>query len=190
MGKRQSADTLMVEGGEGISEHLELLADMGREFASSLDIEKTLMRAIDRITRHVGAEGGALFLLDETGETLTCQACVGATIITGLTLKSDEGIVGRCVQDNAGEIVRDVDADPSFQKSVDEQTGFTTRSILCAPMSVKDQRIGAIELVNKLGGAGRACGPVAPVNQQVPPASASLRVAQGATRSRAGSVPH
>lgn len=154
MGKRQSADSLLHEGGEGISDHLELLADMSRDFAASRDIEKTLMRAIERITRHVGAAGGALFLLDEAGETLTCQACVGATEITGLTLRSDEGIVGRCVRENAAEIVRDVAADPSFQKSVDERTGFTTRSILCAPMSVKDQRIGAIELVNKLGGDG------------------------------------
>ena len=154
MGNRQSVESLLYEGGEGISDHLELLADMGQDFAASLDIEKTLMRAIDRITRHVGAAGGALFLLDEAGETLRCQASVGATEITGLTLKSDEGIVGRCVQENAGEIVRDVAADPNFQKSVDEQTGFTTLSILCAPMSVKDQRIGAIELVNKLGGDG------------------------------------
>ena len=154
MENRQSVESLLDEGGEGISDHLELLADMGQDFAASRDIEKTLMRALERITRHVGAAGGALFLLDEAGETLRCQACVGATEITGLTLNSDEGIVGRCVQENAGEIVRDVAADPNFHKSMDDQTGFTTRSILCAPMSVKDQRIGAIELVNKLGGDG------------------------------------
>ena len=154
MGNRQSVESLLDESGEGISDHLELLADMGQDFAASLNIEKTLMRAIERITRHVGAAGGALFLLDEAGETLRCQASVGATEITGLTLRSDEGIVGRCVQENLGEIVRDVAADPNFQKSVDDRTGFTTRSILCAPMSVKDQRIGAIELVNKRGGDG------------------------------------
>ena len=154
MENRQSVESLVDEGGEGISDPLELLADMSLDFAASRDIEKTLMRAIERITRHVGAAGGALFLLDEAGETLRCQASVGATEITGLTLKSDEGIVGRCVRENAGEIVRDVAADPNFQKSVDDRTGFTTRSILCAPMSVKDQRIGAIELVNKLGGDG------------------------------------
>ena len=154
MGHRQSVESLLDEGGEGISDPLELLADMGQDFAASRDIEKTLMRALELITRHVGAAGGALFLLDEAGEMLTCQACVGATEITGMTLNSDEGIVGRCVQENAGEIVRDVANDPNFHKSMDDRTGFTTRSILCAPMSVKDQRIGAIELVNKLGGDG------------------------------------
>lgn len=139
---------------ERITGHLELLSSMGQDFATSLDIEETLRQGLQRITDYVGAEGGALFLLDEKGEKLTCTACVGATEITGLTLNSDEGIVGRCVQLDVGEIVRDVSKDPNFQDSVDAQTGFTTRSILCAPMSVKAERIGAIELVNKRTGDG------------------------------------
>jgi sigma-B regulation protein RsbU (phosphoserine phosphatase) len=139
---------------ERISGHLELLSSMGQDFATSRDIEETLRQGLERITNYVGAEGGALFLLDEKGEKLTCTACVGATEIIGLTLDSDEGIVGRCVQLDVGEIVRDVSTDPNFQNSVDAQTGFTTRSILCAPMSVKEERIGAIELVNKRTGDG------------------------------------
>jgi phosphoserine phosphatase RsbU/P len=139
---------------ERISGHLELLSSMGQDFATSLDIDETLHQGLARITDYVGAEGGALFLLDEKGEKLTCTACVGETEITGLTLNSDEGIVGRCVQLDVGEIVRDVSTDPNFQNSVDAQTGFTTLSILCAPMSVKEERIGAIELVNKRTGDG------------------------------------
>ncbi len=78
----------------------------------------------------------------------------GATEIIGLVLDADQGIVGRSVQANAGCIVRDAAQDPDFHRGVDTQTGFTTRSILCAPMSVRDERIGAIELVNKRGGDG------------------------------------
>ncbi len=137
------------EGGELIADHLELLAEMGRDFAASLDIDDTVRRALARITRYVDAEGGAVFLLDDDGTQLRCTACVGATDITGLVLGADQGIVGRSVQNNTGEIVRDVSKDPAFYSKVDKQTGFTTRSILCAPMSVQDQRLGAIELVNK-----------------------------------------
>lgn len=133
---------------------VELLAQMGRDFASSMDLGMALLRAVDLITATVEAEGGALFLLDETGEKLTCHASVGATEIDGLVLESDRGIVGRCVQGNIGEIVRDVRNDPSFYGGVDEETGYTTRSVLCAPLSVKDQRIGAVELINKRGGDG------------------------------------
>ncbi|HEX9701467.1 MAG TPA: SpoIIE family protein phosphatase [Rhodospirillales bacterium] len=140
--------------GGAIYDHLELLASMGREFASSLDIGASLKRAIEHITDYVDAEGGALFLLDEKGETLCCHACIGPTEITGLTLRCDQGIIGRCVQRNLGEIVRDVSKDPQFYSKIDAETGVTTRSILCAPMSVKDECIGAIELINKRGGDG------------------------------------
>jgi transcriptional regulator with GAF, ATPase, and Fis domain len=154
MKKAEAQTTLDIQEGERISGHLELLSSMGQDFATSLDIEETLLQGLKRITDYVGAAGGALFLLDENGEKLTCTACSGATEITGLVLDSDEGIVGRCVQNDVGEIVRDVSKDTNFQNSVDSQTGFTTKSILCAPMSVKEEKIGAIELVNKRTGDG------------------------------------
>ncbi len=133
-------------------DQLELLSEMGRDFSSSLDIQGALERAVSHITDYVEAEGGALFLLDETGDMLKCHACVGATDIIGLTLPSDQGIVGRSVQNDQSEIVRDVQNDPSFYGKIDKTTGYTTRSILCAPLSVKNQRIGAIELINKRTG--------------------------------------
>ncbi|PIW27936.1 MAG: serine/threonine protein phosphatase [Rhodospirillales bacterium CG15_BIG_FIL_POST_REV_8_21_14_020_66_15] len=134
--------------------NLELLAEMSRDFAASRDLDVTLLKAVGHITDSVDAEGGALFLLDEAQENLRCHACVGATEITGLVIAADKGIVGRVVQNNLGEIVRDVSKDPSFFGGVDEKTGYTTKSILCAPLTVKDERIGAIELINKRGGDG------------------------------------
>ncbi len=134
---------------ETIFDHFDLLVTMGQDFATTLDIEDTLKRGLGHITKHLNAAGGALFLLDDADATLTCQACCGETEIVGLTIGRNQGIVGRCVENNVGEIVREVENDPAFHKSVDEKTGFVTRSILCAPMSVKDQCIGAIELVNR-----------------------------------------
>lgn len=132
-----------------VFDQLELLSEMGRDFASTRDLKTSLEKAVAHITEYVQADGGALFMLDETGENLVCEACVGATEITGLTLPSDQGIVGRSVQNLTAEIVRDVQNDPSFYNKVDAKTGFTTRSIICAPLRVKDERIGALELINK-----------------------------------------
>jgi len=137
-----------------ITNSLELLADMGRDFIDSQDIEGTLNRALGKITEYVDAESGALFVLEEQGRILRCQSCVGITEITGLTLQSDHGVIGRSVQSNQGEIVRDASKDSSFDGSVDKKTGYTTRSILCAPLSIKDEKLGAIELINKRGGDG------------------------------------
>jgi len=125
------------------------LAEMGKLFVSTGDLDASLQLAVAHITDYVGAAGGALFMLDEAGETLTCEACYGETDITGMTVGASQGVVGACVQADTGEIVRDVSQDDRFHKGVDEKTGYTTLSILCAPMSVKDVKIGAIELINK-----------------------------------------
>ena len=149
-----AAATSPAEDARRFQANLELLAEMSRDLAASRDVKAALLKAIDHITCSVEAEGGALFLLDEPHENLRCVACVGATEITGLVIAADTGIVGRCVQNDAGEIVRDVSQDPSFFGGVDEKTGYTTKSILCAPVTVKDERIGAIELINKRGDDG------------------------------------
>ena len=136
------------------SEHLELLVEMGNDFASSLDIDDTLEKALARIAHYVNAEAASLFLLENDDHELVCRACYGPTNIAGLRIGAGEGIVGRSVQDNRCQIVRDVRLDPDFAKSIDEDTGFRTLSILCAPLSVKDRRVGALEVLNKLGGDG------------------------------------
>ncbi len=155
MGNDQiSSGVQMGVSSAAVHNHLELLADMGRDFASNQDLELTLRRAVERIADYVDAEAGALFMLSPCGLKLQCNACIGPVEIRGLEIAADQGIVGFCVQRDAGRIVRDVSKDPDFNASVDDETGFKTKSILCAPMSVKGERIGAIELINKRGGDG------------------------------------
>lgn len=131
---------------------------MGRDFAASRDIEGAMSRALTRIAALVGAEGGALFLLDDAAEHLVCHACFGPVDIKGLSVAAGQGIVGRSVAANKPEMVRDVATNPHFQGALDEKTGFSTKSILCAPMAVQGQRIGAIELVNKITNHGKGDG--------------------------------
>lgn len=137
-----------------MSEQLDLLAEMAHDFAATRDIKGAMARALARIAAMVGAEGGALFLLDDAGENLVCNASFGPVNIDGLSVKAGQGIVGRSVSGNVSEMVRDVAADAHFLGALDEKTGFKTKSILCAPMTVQDDRIGAIELVNKSAADG------------------------------------
>jgi sigma-B regulation protein RsbU (phosphoserine phosphatase) len=132
-----------------VSTHLELLSKMSGHLAVTLNLEETIQKALDLIVKFVQAEGGALFLLEEKFATLVCKASAGPVDIRGIRLKSGEGIVGQCVTNNTSRIVKDVRQDPNFDQSVDESTGFQTRSILCTPMTVNKQKVGAIELVNK-----------------------------------------
>ncbi len=130
------------------------LARLTHEFASSLDIDETLKNAIDHFMAYLNAEAASIFLLEEDASTLICRECAGPVDIRGLRLDADQGIVGQTVADNAAKIVRDVSSNPSFAAVVDEDTGFVTRSILCAPLSVRGTCFGALELLNKRSGDG------------------------------------
>jgi len=131
---------------------LDLIAEMSQEFAASRNIDETLQHGLERVAEFVGAEAASLFLIDEDSGELICRACFGPVDIRGLRLKPGHGIIGRTVAKNVTTIVKDARTDPDFGALIDEKTGFTTESILCAPLSVRDQRLGAIELINKAGG--------------------------------------
>jgi sigma-B regulation protein RsbU (phosphoserine phosphatase) len=146
--------TPTIAGGE-IESAFALLAEMTRSFAESLDLEATLERALASIAKHLDAEAGSLWLLDLDREDLHCRASVGPNPITGIHLPMTKGIIGRSVAENTCQCVFDARSDPAFSTKADNESGMVTRSLLCAPMSFSDQRIGAIELINRRGGDGR-----------------------------------
>ena len=135
-----------------IMQHLDIIADMSQDFALSGDIEETLRRGLARIADAVGAEASSLFLVDPVAAELVCHAWTGPVDVLGLRLPMNSGIVGCTVSKNQARMVRDVRSDPEFRDTVDAKTGFVTRSLICAPMSVRGERLGAIELINKRSG--------------------------------------
>ena len=149
MSLQTAYDLAAPRSGQEYGDTVELLSEMSRDFAASMDIVETLRKALARITSYLDAEAGSLFLLENDDTELVCVACDGPVDITGLRIPAKQGIVGSCIRDNICQMVRDVAENPDFAAETDAQTGFTTRSILCSPMSVKEQRIGAIEVLNK-----------------------------------------
>lgn len=136
----------------GLAEHLDLIAAMSLSFATSNDLDTSLAHGLERIADALDAEAASLFLVEES--TLVCHACFGPVDITGLRIPLASGIVGRTVVGRATQTVLDVQNDPDFHAVVDSKTGFITRSILCAPMVVQSEALGAIELINKKTGDG------------------------------------
>jgi len=139
-------------GGSIPADFLPILAEVSQQLAVSVDLERTLRDSVAFITDYMRAEAAAVFLLDPSGSVLQCRACVGPVNILGLRIPADAGIVGRAVAQNACQMVRDARADPDFAAKVDANTGFVTRSVLCAPLTTAQGAIGAIEIINKLDG--------------------------------------
>ncbi len=137
-----------------IEQQLAFLAEISQSFASSLDIEEALQTALSQFLKYLNAEAAAIFLIEDSGRELVCRGCVGPVDVLGLRLKPNQGIVGRAVTQHQCQMVRDVSQDPDFYNKADEQNEFSTRSILCAPLMVRGECLGALELINKLSGDG------------------------------------
>ncbi|MBI4575525.1 MAG: GAF domain-containing sensor histidine kinase [Planctomycetes bacterium] len=120
---------------------------------STLDLEEVVELTMHEVTRAMGAETGAVLLLDQVTEKLLFYVALGekGAGVKGLEIPRDKGIVGHVVRTGQPLLVPDVTADPRFYGGVDKKSGFVTRSVLCAPLRVQDRVIGALEVCNKLG---------------------------------------
>jgi adenylate cyclase len=133
-------------------QQLQMLLSLSRQVAALDSLDAVLDTLVNAAKREVGAEAGSLFLHDdETGELYTVKTTdLGSRQIRVL---DHLGIVGAVYQSGVGEIVPDAYADPRFHRDVDRETGFTTESLICAPVkNAKGETIGAAEMLNKLDG--------------------------------------
>ena len=65
-----------------------------------------------------------------------------------------KGIAGYVAQTGETLNVAEVYNDERFNSSIDEQTGYTTRSILCMPICIRGTVIGVVQMINKKTGEG------------------------------------
>jgi signal transduction histidine kinase/CheY-like chemotaxis protein len=133
---------------------LAALNEISRAVISSLDLDAVLVSSMQGIGEILQVEAGSLVLIDEeTGELVFSKTLSPQEgWITGRTFQAGEGIMGHVVDTAQPYIVNDVTDDPYFLPRVDQGSGFETRSVLCVPLVVRDQVIGAIELINKVAG--------------------------------------
>ncbi len=129
------------------------LADLSQRLAVSIDLEQTLAQVAQIIAESMDAEASAVFLIDEAQQRIVCRACHGPVDISGLSLRLDQGLVGRAIARGSCEIVSDAHTDPDFAgRTLDARTGFETRSVLTAPIMTTEGAIGALQVLNKRGG--------------------------------------
>jgi sigma-B regulation protein RsbU (phosphoserine phosphatase) len=103
------------------------------------------------IAESMRAESASVFLVEPNGE-LVCRACCGPVDVRGLRLAPGQGIVGRAVVSAQCQIVRDARIDPDFAgRRLERDSGFVTRSVLCAPLLTAEGPIGALQVLNKAG---------------------------------------
>jgi adenylate cyclase len=132
--------------------HAELLLDVSQKLASMETLDEMLETLISITTTELGAERGTLFLNDpETGELYSRIALGSQT--REIRLMNTEGVAGAVFQSEEGMIIDDAYSDDRFNQEIDQQTGFKTRSILCAPIRTpRGEVIGVAQTLNKTEG--------------------------------------
>jgi two-component system NtrC family sensor kinase len=136
------------------NEELSALIEINRVVTSSLELDEVLEATIQGIREILHVEAGSLVMVDEETGCLVFRKTFSPERgwIAGRTIQPGEGIVGYVAESGNPKLVNDVERDPHFLAEVDEEPGFTSREILCVPLRVRDRVLGAIEVINKLGG--------------------------------------
>jgi putative methionine-R-sulfoxide reductase with GAF domain len=117
------------------------------------DLQELLTTIISIVTSELPSEEGSVLLLDDETNELEFFSAIGETGfgLTQLRFPADKGIAGYALQNREAIIVDNVQTCPHFFKSIDEDSGFETKSILAVPLISGKECIGVIEAVNKIG---------------------------------------
>ncbi len=118
--------------------------------------------ALELAMKKIPAEAGSVFLADINTRELYFAAVRGPTAgkLKGQRLHMTKGIVGFAARRGAAIAISDVRKDPRFCNEFDQNSGFITKSVVCAPVQYEGRSYGAVEILNRRGGDSFAQGEV------------------------------
>jgi len=129
--------------------HMEMLLNITHTIAAMDTIDEVLNALVGLTTMEIKAERGTIFLNDEHTGELYSRVAQG-NVQREIRLLNTSGIAGWVFHADEGRIIADAYKDEHFNRDIDEQTGFVTRNILCAPIrTVKGEVIGVAQMLNK-----------------------------------------
>src|SRR5579859_148559 len=128
------------------------ILEVTQDLAGELLLEVLIARIMTATTQLLAAERASLFVYDEKADELFSLYADGIET-RQIRVPTDRGISGAVFTTGKTENITDPYADARFNQEVDRRTGFTTRSILCVPITNKaGARIGVAQALNKRGG--------------------------------------
>ncbi len=127
---------------------------LGYAFAGLTELDELIPFVIAKCRELLEAQGVSVLLLDQKdGKLYFPYISEEDPEVRGrlarLRFAADSGIAGAVLRSGRAEKVDDVRTDPRFYSTIDHHTGFTTRSILAAPLIAQEAPLGVIEVVNR-----------------------------------------
>lgn len=136
--------------------HLQALYRIEKFLSSISDLDSLLHAIIKEVAGVSGAESASIGLYDELTNELYFYMAGGSSDqkqferkLECVRLKMGEGVIGWCAENRKPVNVKNTSSDSRFSSKADNETGFSTESLLAVPMIVHNKLIGVIEAVNK-----------------------------------------
>ena len=133
---------------------LRMVQRVNQELVSEMDLDLLLKRILRSAIDAVQGQAGALLLLDPTGQELIFSVVEGGggEALEGQRMGRDQGLAGWVVSRNEPLIITDVQKDGRFYESIPRGVDFEVTSQICAPLIVKAEPIGVVQVLNKAEG--------------------------------------
>jgi sigma-B regulation protein RsbU (phosphoserine phosphatase) len=131
-------------------ERIALLYHVSQAFNSTLELDEVLNIVIDEVIAAIQAERGFVVLRESDGE-LVFRAARGMdkTTVYDPQFQISHGVIGEVANRGQPILTSDAQHDDRFSAR-DSVTDLGLRSIMCAPLKVKEQLLGAIYVDNRL----------------------------------------
>ena len=134
---------------------VQLLSDVAKAFAESLNLEETLMSILRSLDTHLKLQRGTITLLDPETETINIKVAHGLSERSKSQgrYKVGEGITGRVVQTGEAIIVPDIAKDPRFLHRTKSRDTADGRKIafFCVPIKLEGKTVGALSVDRQAG---------------------------------------
>jgi sigma-B regulation protein RsbU (phosphoserine phosphatase) len=131
---------------------LRTLVEASKLINSSIEPDALLGSILTVARNELHVERGTLYFVDEQKNEIWTK--IAGELSNEIRLPIGKGLAGTVAATGEAVILHDTYADPRFDRSLDQKTGYRTRSMLCVPIRNRLQKIvGVLQLLNKTSGA-------------------------------------
>ncbi len=132
---------------------MERLLEISRSLSASLELETFLQSIIAAASELTGCEAASVLEIEPGGDQFHFLASPRSHHETLQTLKIpvQESVAGWVFENEQPAVVPDVTAEPRHYKGTDQIADFVTRSLMAVPITFQSEKLGVLEVVNKIG---------------------------------------
>lgn len=134
---------------------LKRLIEIAGLLNSTLHLDELLQQIMASAAELLDAETSSLLLVDTESGDLDITTATGESgeEVTRRQVPAHQGIAGWVVDNNEIAVVESPQDDPRFYPVMDQAIRFETRNLVAVPLRVRDETIGAVEVINKKTGS-------------------------------------